>query len=269
MDTAAIEQLYDLGVSIGSIDAVHGDGIAVAKNKARTDNVHIGDVVPVRFVDGQTVPMTVRAVFDGTSVGGDGDWIVGLDTFGAHVADQFDRRLFVSFESGVPAATSRTELQAALRPWPNASVQDGAEFRAAITAKIDALLNLVYGLLALALLIAVLGIANTLALSVHERRRELGLLRAIGMQRRQVRRAVRRESVLTAVLGTVLGLGLGVAGAWGIVKALSDQGVTHFVVPVLPLAVITVLAAAAGVLAAAGPARRAAKLDVLDALATE
>jgi putative ABC transport system permease protein len=269
MDTGAIEHLYDLGVSSGSIDAVHGDGIAVAKSKARADNVHVGDIVPFRFVDGQTVPMTVRAVFDGTSVGGDGDWIVGLDTFQAHVADQFDRRLFVSFESGVPAATSRTELEAALRPWPNASVQDGAEFRAAITAKIDALLNLVYGLLALALLIAVLGIANTLALSVHERRRELGLLRAIGMQRRQVRRAVRRESVLTAVLGTVLGLGLGVAGAWGIVKALSDQGVTHFVVPVGSLAIITVLAAVAGVLAAAGPARRAAKLDVLDALATD
>jgi putative ABC transport system permease protein len=269
LDTAVIDRLYDLGVSTGAAEAVHGDGVAVAKTEARADDLHVGDRVPVRFADGQTMTMTIRAVFDGTSVGGDGNWIVGLDTFQAHVADQFDRRLFVKFDPGVPTATSRSALQSALRPWPNASVRDGAEFRASITAKIDALLNLVYGLLALALLIAVIGIANTLALSVHERRRELGLLRAIGMQRRQVRRAVRRESVITAILGTMLGLGLGIAGAWGIVKALSDQGVTQFVVPVGPLATITLLAALAGMVAAAGPARRAAKLDVLSAIASE
>jgi putative ABC transport system permease protein len=269
LDTGVIDRLYDLGVSSSSIEAVHGDGVAVAKSKATADHLHVGDRVPVRFADGQAMTLTIRAVFDGTSVGGDGDWMVGLDTFQAHVADQFDRRLFVKFDPSVSSATSRTALEAALRPWPNASVQDGAQFRASTTARIDALLNLVYGLLALALLIAVIGIANTLALSVHERRRELALLRAIGMQRRQVRQAVRRESVITAVLGTILGLALGVAGAWGIVKALADQGITHFVVPVGPLAIITVLAALAGVVAAAGPARRAAKLDVLTAIASE
>jgi putative ABC transport system permease protein len=269
LDTTTIARLYDLGVSSGTIESVRGDGVAVAKSKATADGLHVGDSVSFRFADGQQLPMTVRAVFDGTSVGGDADWIVGLDTFQAHVADQFDRRVFISFAAGTPSATSRTALESALRSWPNASVQDGAEFRANITARIDALLNLVYGLLALALLIAVIGIANTLALSVHERRRELGLLRAIGMQRRQVRRAVRRESVLTAILGTTLGLTLGIAGAWGIVKALADQGITQFVVPIGPLAIVTILAAVAAVLAAAAPARRAAKLDVLDAIGSE
>jgi putative ABC transport system permease protein len=155
-----------------------------------------------------------------------------------------------------------------LERWPSASLQDGAEFRDGITAKIDAMLNLVYGLLALALLIALLGITNTLALSVHERRRELGLLRAIGMQRRQVRRAVRWESVLIAVIGTVLGLGLGIGGAWGVVHALADQGVTQFVVPAVQVGVIVTLAGLAAVLAAAAPARRASKLNVLEAIAT-
>src|SRR5207249_11734734 len=106
-------------------------------------------------------------------------------------------------------------------------------------------------------------------LSVHERRRELGLLRAIGMQRRQVRRAVRWESVLIATLGAVLGLGLGIGGAWGIVQALGDKGVTQFVLPAGQLAVIVSMAGVAGIVAAAGPARRASKLNVLDAIASE
>jgi putative ABC transport system permease protein len=267
LDTTAIDRLYDLGTTNGSITAVHADGVAVAKSKAQASGVHIGDHVTVRFADGQPLTQTVRAIFNGNSVGGDADWIVGLDTFRTHVADQFDRRLFVKFDQGV--ASSRAALDTALTRWPNASVQDRAEFRASITSKVDALLGLVYGLLALALVIALLGITNTLALSIHERRRELGLLRAVGMQRRQVRRAVRYESVLIAVLGTALGVGIGVAGAWGIVKALADQGITHFVVPGAQLATIVALAVAAGVVAAAGPARRAAKLEVLDAIASD
>ena len=269
LDTAVIDRLYDLGVSAGSITSVRGDGVAVAKTAADADGLHVGDQVPFRFADGQAVTLTVQAIFDGNRVGGDADWVVGLDTFETHVADQYDRRLFVKFDPGVSSDGSRAALDAALRSWPNATVQDGAEFRAAITAQIDALLNLIYGLLALALVIALIGIANTLALSVHERRRELGLLRAIGMRRRQLRRAVRRESVLIAALGTVLGLGVGIGLAWGIVHALSDQGVTEFVVPVDQLGVIALLAGGAGVLAAARPARRAAKLDVLDAIASD
>jgi putative ABC transport system permease protein len=208
-------------------------------------------------------------VFDGNAVGGDADWVVGLDTFRAHVADQFDRRLFVTFAPNETPEASRTALEGALQRWPNASVQDRTQFRASITSKIDSLLGLGYGLLALALIIALLGITNTLALSIHERRREVGLLRAIGMQRRQLRRAVRCESVLIAILGTTLGIGIGLAGAWGIVKALAGQGITRFVVPSAQLAVIVALASVAAGLAAAGPARRAARLDVLGAIASE
>jgi putative ABC transport system permease protein len=128
---------------------------------------------------------------------------------------------------------------------------------------------MIYGLLALAVVISVIGIANTLALSVHERTRELGVLRAVGMHRRQLRRAVRWESLMIAALGAVLGAALAIGGAWGLVRALGDQGVAHLTVPGAQLAVILGMAGLAGVVAAAGPARRAAKLDILKAIASQ
>jgi putative ABC transport system permease protein len=128
----------------------------------------------------------------------------------------------------------------------------------------------VYGLLALAILIALLGIANTMALSLHERTRELGLLRAVGQTRRQLRRTVRWESVIIAVFGTVGGLALGTFLGWGLMRAMNaSEGIGVFVAPVPTLLTVLVAAAVAGVIAAARPARRAAKLDVLEAIATD
>ena len=132
---------------------------------------------------------------------------------------------------GVDAAASRAAIDEVLTDWPNGELQDQAQFKETITSEINSLLNLIYGLLALAVIIALIGIANTLALSVHERTRELGLLRAVGMTRRQVRTLVRWESVMIAVLGTGLGLVLALAGAWAIVQALADEGITQVVVP--------------------------------------
>jgi putative ABC transport system permease protein len=152
--------------------------------------------------------------------------------------------------------------------WPNAELQDQAEFKESITRQIDTMLNLIYGLLALAVVIALIGIANTLALSVHERTRELGLLRAVGMKRSQLRQAVRAEALMIAVLGAVLGGLLAVGGAWGVVTALDSEGITELTIPPVQMAVILVMAALAGVGAAVAPARKAARLDVLDAIAT-
>jgi putative ABC transport system permease protein len=269
VDTAVIDELYDLDVTRGSIASVHGDSVAVAAVKAEEDGLRVGDRVPVRFADGGTVPLTVQAVFDGARIGGEASWIVGLDTFEQHVPDQFDRRVFVSVDPGLPAAESRAALDVALTEWPNAELQDEAQFKDDIAGQIDQMLNMIYGLLALAVVIALIGIANTLALSVHERTRELGVLRAIGMHRRQVRRAIRWESLLIAVLGAGLGAVLAIGGAWGVVKALEDQGVTEFTLPPAQLAVIVAMGGVAGVLAATGPARRAAKLNVLEAITSE
>jgi putative ABC transport system permease protein len=269
LDTATIDELYDLKVTSGSMASVQGPAAAVTAETALDEGVAVGDVVPFRFADGETVDLTVRAVFDGNAIGGEAAWIVGLDTFEQHVADQFDRRVFLTVDPGTDLAQARAALDAALGEWPNAELQDLAQFKARITGQIDQLLNLIYGLLALAVVIALIGIANTLALSVHERTREIGLLRAVGMQRRQVRRAVRWESLLIAVLGATLGGVLAVGAAWGVVTALDDKGVTRLSLPATQLATILGMAALAGVLAATGPARRASKLDVLEAIASE
>ena len=196
------------------------------------------------------------------------DHVIGLDTFEANVTDVFDEQVYVSIDDDVAAATSTAAIERVLEAWPNAELQDQAGFKEAITDEIDTMLNLIYGLLALAVIIALIGIANTLALSVHERTRELGLLRAVGMTRRQLRTAIRWESVLISLLGTGLGFVIGVSGAWGITQAAADDGVTTLVIPGGQLAVIVGLAILAGVLAALGPARRAARLNVLEAIAT-
>jgi putative ABC transport system permease protein len=131
------------------------------------------------------------------------------------------------------------------------------------------MLALVYALLALAIVIALLGIGNTLALSIFERTRELGLLRAVGMTRSQLRSTIRWESVIIALQGTFLGLLIGVFFGWALVRALADQGIDQFTIPVVTLGIVVVLAALAGVVAAILPGRRAARLDVLKAIVTE
>jgi putative ABC transport system permease protein len=268
LDTAAVDRVLDLDVTAGSLADVHGDGIAVhTGTEVRGRPVGLGDRVRVRFGRTGVQAMTVQAVFDEKVPSRDTDWVVGLDTFEANVTDQFDQQLFVAIADGVDADASRAALEDALAAWPNADLQDQASFKDTLTGEIDQILNLIYGLLGLAIVIALIGIANTLALSVHERRREIGLLRAIGMGRSQVRRTVRWEAVAIALLGTATGTALAVAGAWGIVQAL-DGEVTAFTVPPVQMGVILALAALAGVGAALGPARRAAKLDVLDAIAS-
>jgi putative ABC transport system permease protein len=160
-------------------------------------------------------------------------------------------------------------VEHALTSYPNVQVQTRAEFEAKQTAQVNQLLGLVYALLALAVLIALIGIVNTLMLSVFERTHEIGLLRAVGMKRRQIRAMIRSESVILAVFGAVIGIIvgtlLGIALSW----SLKSQGITNISVPVQSLIIFLVLAAVLGLIAASWPARRAARLDVLAAIAAE
>jgi putative ABC transport system permease protein len=268
-DTATMEDIVEVGVTAGAIEDVHGDGLALSTDRATELGVGLGDTVTVGFSATGDVDLTVRALFDSDLLASGGmSQIVDLDTFEANVTDVFDQQVYVTIADGVDAATATAAIESALEQWPNAELQDQARFKESITEEIDMMLNLIYGLLALAVIIALIGIANTLALSVHERTRELGLLRAVGMTRVQLRTAIRWESVLISLLGTALGVVLGVGGAWGITRALADEGVTTFVVPGAQLGTIVGLAVFAGVLAAVGPARRAARLNVLEAIAT-
>jgi putative ABC transport system permease protein len=180
-----------------------------------------------------------------------------------------DNIVFIGLADGVDVEAGRAAIEAATTTFAPPDVQTTAEYVDDATAMVDQMLTLIYAMLALAIIIALMGIANTLSLSIYERVRELGLLRAVGADRSQVRSMVRWESVVIALFGTVGGLGLGLLLGWGLVQA-ADRGEfpLTFTVPVTPLVVIVVLGALAGVVAAWRPARRAARVDVIEALAT-
>jgi putative ABC transport system permease protein len=197
-----------------------------------------------------------------------GDHVVGLPVFEANLAGALDGRVLIDRAAGVGADQARTAIERVVADYPSATLLDQDQLERAQSAQIDQVLNFVYILLALAVVVALLGITNTLSLATLERTRELGLLRAVGMTRRQVRASVRLESVIVALLGTVLGTAIAVFLGWAMVTTVAGDGAT-FVVPAIQLGAIALAAALAGVLAAVLPARRAARLDVLAAVATE
>ena len=270
VDPSSLDAVYDLDPVYGRIADLGAGRVAVDSGTATDYRLEVGDHVTMTFARTGDVDLTVAMVFDTQFAGtGSTSWIVDLDSYEANVSDQYDRQVYVRFASSAEAVAARAAIDGVLDSWPNGELQDQAEFKQSIIAEINQLLNLIYGLLALAIIIALIGIANTLALSVHERTRELGLMRAVGMLRSQVRTLVRWESVLIAVFGTALGLILSLVGAWTIVQALADEGITEVVVPTGRIGVIVAVAVVAGVVAALLPARRAARLDVLRAVAAE
>jgi putative ABC transport system permease protein len=260
-----IATMFELGFQAGSIPDLGADGLAVSTEKAKEKGWKIGSKVPMTFAETGVQPFVVRAIYDNRELAGDA--VVSQQAWEANVADQFDAQVFVLAADGVSGAKLRTAVEKAAAPYPTAKVQDLSEFKESQAGQINQMLGLIYALLGLAILIAVLGIANTLALSIFERTRELGLLRAVGMTRPQLRSAVRWESVLIALFGTGLGLVIGIAFGSAMVLSLADDGFGDVVIPGGQLAVIALLAALCGIAAALLPARRAAKLDVLGAIA--
>jgi putative ABC transport system permease protein len=168
----------------------------------------------------------------------------------------------------IDGSPTQAGLDKALAAFPDAKAQTHAEYVKAQSSFINTMLNLLYVLLALSVIVSLFGMVNTLVLSVFERTRELGMLRAVGMTRRQVRRMVRHESVITALIGAALGLPLGIMLAAAVTHAVGKYGVT-FSLPVASLVIFTVAAMVAGILAAIAPARRASRLNVLEALQYE
>jgi putative ABC transport system permease protein len=264
----SVDQAFDIGVSSGSLAEMGEDGIALGSRWAEGHDLAVGDELPVVFPSGATDTFTVRALFDHP------DWTgpvwVDRSAFAAAQPDQLDTRVYVTGADGVSATDLRSAVEGVTAAYGSVEIQDRAEVRQAVVDEFNSMLGVVYALLALAIVIALVGIGNTIALSVVERTRELGLLRAVGMSRAHLRGMVRWEAALIAVYGTVLGLLIGLGIGRALVYAIKASGIetAETVVPVGQLAAIVALAGASGVLAALLPARRAAKLDVLDAVSS-
>jgi putative ABC transport system permease protein len=258
-DATTVDDVFVLGPVEGDLDSLGADGLAVSAEHAAEQGWTVGSTVPATFPSGDTT-LVVEAIYSGGT-----DWVgsmfVDLDALRANGGDELDYRVYVSGDEAAITAVAAA--------YASADVLDKDAFLDVVGTEIDTMLGMFYALLVLAIVIALLGIANTLALSVSERTRELGLLRAVGMGRTQVRSTVRWESIIIAVFGATLGLAIGTFFGWATVQAMSDEGIDTLTVPLGSLAVLTAIAALAGAMAAVMPARRAAKLDVLTALVTD
>jgi putative ABC transport system permease protein len=271
--TAGAFELLELRVVEGTDELAPGD-VVITQDKADSDNLALGDPITVSFLDDHRPEAdrtsTVAGIYDdSTASGGIGSVVLNLDDFTAAVPTSTDAQVFVKLADGVSVAEAEPEIERVVEPYVTAKVQSVDEYKDAIGGQLDFILNLIVVLLALSVLIAVLGIGNTIALSVLERTREIGLLRAVGMRRRQVRSTVRWEAVIISLFGTVLGLAFGLVGGWGIVRSLRDEGFGVFEVPVVPFVVLSIVGALVGVGASVWPAWRASRMNVLDAIATE
>ena len=270
IDPGTIRDVVTLEWKQGS-DAVLGEltgnGAAITSDYASQHDLQVGDEMVLTAPRGNEVTYTVKGVYEpGAGV------IGGVLVDNASLERDWDAKdiafALVAGEPGANPEDVKEGEKAALAGFPAAKPQTIDDFKDEQAKQVDQLVGLVYALLSLSVIVALLGIVNTLALSVHERTRELGLLRAVGMSRRQVRRMVRAESVITAAIGALLGIVLGIAFAAIVSRPLAEDGFV-FELPVGTLVAVVILAAIAGVLAAIQPARRAAKVDVLRAVTTE
>ncbi|MDQ1532232.1 MAG: putative transport system permease protein [Microbacteriaceae bacterium] len=269
MDAAGLSGVLDLGVAAGTLADFTPGTVLLSVKEAQTLGVAPGDTLRITFPETGAQTLRVAATFTKGIVIGS-PYVLTLADFSANVTSRLDRAILLSTRGGAAGAVgSKQSVSSALADYPNVTVSDPAELTKRSQASVDQLLGLVNALLLLAVLVAILGIVNTLALSVVERTRELGLMRAVGATRRQVRAVVRRESVLMSLLGALSGIVLGTLSGAALSRALGDQGITKLAVPALTLTSYLAVAALVGVLAAIGPARRASRVDVLRAVTME
>ncbi len=267
VDPATVDQVMTLNVSSGSIASLAQGQVMIFDDVATKHHWSVGDTLPAAFATTGKTPLIIGGTYSEDRLAG--DYLISLDTYGKYFPEQLDQFVMVKTDPGADPATVQRGIVAATAEFGNVEVQDQTGFRDKYAGQVNQLLGLVTALLAMAILIALFGIINTLGLSIFERTRELGLLRALGMSRRQVKRMIRWESVIIAILGAVLGLVIGVFFGWALQQALADQGVSELRIPVGQLVGYLVFAGLAGVFAAIWPARRAAKLNVLEAISYE
>jgi putative ABC transport system permease protein len=226
----------------------------------------VGDVISIDYSGGDNVTTEIVGTFIDQTFAA---FVISEEVFVELISDDLIAISFARLADGVSLDEGLAAAETAMAGFPNVDINTKSDQIADAEAQVDQLVALFSGLLGLALVIALLGIANTLTLSIVERTREIGLLRAVGMSRRQVRQTIRWEAVITAVFGALLGLLIGVGIGFGVVTSLGDSGLGSFAIPWGQLAIGLVAAALAGLIASLGPARKAARMDVLRAIAYE
>jgi putative ABC transport system permease protein len=268
LDPATFDVVSELGVVQGSVaDLGTPDTIAIHEDIAATEGWGIGDTIDVEWPSTGQGDLEIAVIY--AENGLIGDWATSLDTYDANVAQELDLFVLVKAGEGASVAAVRSGLEDALEPYPNIEVQDQAEFREMYATFLNQVLNLVTALLLFAVIIALFGVMNTLYLSIYERTRELGLLRAVGLTRRQTRSMVRWEAVIVSVMGALFGVVIGIAFGWALQQALEPEGFSELGIPGGQLVIYVLFAAVLGVVFAIFPARRAAKLNVLEAISYE
>jgi putative ABC transport system permease protein len=251
----------------GRLADLSSGGVAIRQDVAQQHGWTVGQTIPMEFPVGGTQSEPIQAIYKDNQL--NGPYLLALADYARHYADQLDVIALVRAKPGVSPDTSLAAVNRVVADFPSVQVKDQAQYKQDQANQINQVLVLFYLLLALAVVIAFIGIINTLALSVLERIRELGLLRALGMTRGQLRAMIRWEAIIIAVLGALLGLVVGVFFGWITVRALHNQGITDFSLPLPTLLAFVVFAALAAVLAAVFPGRRASRIDILEAIATE
>ncbi len=268
VDPAQIGQVLNLHSSAGSVSALGADQLGVSKRQADSKHWQLGTTVPVVLPDGTASQLIVGAIYTSRDIVG--DYVMPIALWTPHAIQSVDSAIFVKLAPGTSVAVAEAAVSRVTAAYGKLTVADHAAYVKSASSGVGLLAGLVNVLLVLAIIIAVLGIANTISLSVYERTREIGLLRAVGETRRQLRSMIRLESLIVSLFGTVGGLALGAFLGWALVEGASkSSGIGTFSAPVTELVVVLVLGGIAGVIAAIRPARRAARLPVLAAIAAE
>ncbi|MFH8410767.1 ABC transporter permease [Streptomyces sp. NPDC018019] len=255
----------------GTAAALAPGRVAVQRKFAQEHGLRVGGRLDAVLPSGRPARFTVGALTadSGSGPSAQGGVFMGMATLEKYVPRGQDSVVYVNAAHGTDPQRLRAGLERALAPFPQVRVNDRADYKELVSGQIQGLLNLLYGLLGLAIVIAVLGVVNTLALAVVERTREIGLLRAVGLSRKQLRRMIRLESVVIALFGAILGLGLGLVWGAATQRVLALEGLTAFAVPWSTVAAVVVGSVVVGLLAALLPALRASRLNVLAAIAHE
>lgn len=264
LDPSTIERVYTPEATIPLSEL--GEGLLVREEVLTERGWKVGEELRLEYASTGPEPTKIAGTFTDQTFG---DYLISTDTYSEHFSKADSFLVLTSLREGVDLQAGKAAAEKALADFPGVYVNTLSDQITQTETQINQLLALFSALLGLAVIIAVVGIANTLALTTVERTREIGLLRAVGMERRQLRRMIRWEAVMTAVFGTILGIVVGGVLGWMVLLSLQDEGLSTFVFPGLQVVLWLLIAVLAGVVAAIAPARKASRMNVLDAISFE